>query len=124
VDLGLPIKVTHVKLTWEAAYGKSYQIQVSNNATTWTTIYTTTTGDGGVDDLTGLSGYGRYVRMNGTVRGTGYGYSLFEFEVYGVPTESYTRSGLGLGSHSWYIFAVDKFGNRRQSTSTFNFTVQ
>ena len=29
----------------------------------------TTTGDGVVDDLTGLRGYGRYVRMYGTVRG-------------------------------------------------------
>ena len=26
---------------------------------------------------------GRYVRMYGTVRGTQYGYSLWEFEVYG-----------------------------------------
>ena len=123
VDLGQSMKVTRVKLTWEAAYAKGYQIQVSNNATTWTNIYTTTTGDGGTDDLTGLNGYGRYVRMNGTVRGTGYGYSLFEFEVYGLPTTSYTRSGLSVGSHSWNIFAVDAFNNRRQSTSTYSFTV-
>ena len=26
---------------------------------------------------------GRYVRINGTARGTAWGYSLFEFEVYG-----------------------------------------
>ena len=82
IDLGSTQSICHVKLTWEAAYGKSYQIQTSNDAATWTSIYTTTTGDGGVDDLTGLSGSGRYIRMNGTVRGTGYGYSLWEFEVY------------------------------------------
>jgi hypothetical protein len=69
-------------LKWEAAYGKGYQIQVSENVTNWTTVYSTTTGDGGVDDIN-LSGTGRYVRMNGTQRGTGYGYSLFDFEVYG-----------------------------------------
>jgi hypothetical protein len=73
-----------VKLNWENAYATSYQIQVSSNAVDWTTIYSTTTGTGGVQDLTGLSGTGRYVRMYGTVRNTVYGYSLWEFEVYGT----------------------------------------
>jgi hypothetical protein len=98
IDLGTAQSICHVKLTWEAAYGKSYQIQVSDNATTWTTIYSTTTGDGGVDDLTGLSGSGRYIRMYGTVRATQYGYSLWEFEVYadtGSPTNTPTATGCG-----------------------------
>jgi hypothetical protein len=82
VDLGSSKTISRVLLKWEAAYGKGYQIQVSENATNWTTVYSTTTGDGGVDDIN-LSGTGRYVRMNGTQRGTGYGYSLFDFEVYG-----------------------------------------
>src|SRR5258706_579782 len=93
VDLGASYNISHVKLTWETAYGKSYQIQASPDAATWTSIYTTTTGDGGIDDLTGLSGSGRYIRMNGTVRGTGWGYSLWEFEVYagsGGPTVTVT----------------------------------
>ena len=83
VDLGSTMNICHVKLTWETAYGKAYQIQVSSDAATWTTIYSTTTGAGGVNDLTGLSGSGRYIRMYGTVRGTAWGYSLWEFEVYG-----------------------------------------
>ncbi|MCX5216029.1 RICIN domain-containing protein [Kitasatospora sp. NBC_00240] len=83
VDLGTTQSVKEVKLTWEAAYGKAYQIQTSNDGTTWTTIYTTTTGDGGTDDLTGLTGSGRYIRMNGTTRAlTSYGYSLWSFQVY------------------------------------------
>ena len=82
IDLGATQNICRVKLTWETAYGKSYQIQTSPDATTWNTIYTTTTGDGSVDDLTGLTGSGRYIRMYGTVRGTVYGYSLWEFEVY------------------------------------------
>ena len=84
VDLGATAKITEVKLTWEAAYGKSYTIQTSADGTTWTTIFTTTTGNGGTDDLTGLSGTGRYVRVLGTVRGTQYGYSLWEMQVYGT----------------------------------------
>jgi glucose/arabinose dehydrogenase len=82
VDLGNTFNVSRVVLRWEAAFGSAYQIQVSNNASTWTTIFSTTTGDGGIDDLA-VSGSGRFVRMNGTARGTPWGYSLFEMEVYG-----------------------------------------
>lgn len=83
-DLQATYDINRVRLNWEAAYGRSYQIQVSANASSWTTIYSTTTGDGGIDDLTGLSGTGRYVRMYGTQRGTPYGYSLWELEVFGT----------------------------------------
>jgi hypothetical protein len=89
VDLQATYNITRVKLNWEPAYATSFQIQVSSNAVDWTSIYSTTTGTGGIQDLTGLSGTGRYVRMYGTVRKTQYGYSLYEFEVYGtapVPT--------------------------------------
>jgi F5/8 type C domain len=59
----------------------SYQIQVSNDNTNWTTIYSTTSGVGGVETFP-VSGSGRYVRMYGTARGTAYGYSLYEFGIY------------------------------------------
>ncbi len=83
VDLGSSQSVNRVVLRWEAAYGKAYQIQLSDDAVTWRTVYSTTTGAGGVENLTGLAGSGRYIRMYGTQRGTSYGYSLYEFEVYG-----------------------------------------
>ena len=84
VDLGQSYNINRVVLKWETAYGKDFQIQVSNDASTWTTITSVTGGTGGVNDLSGLSGTGRYVRMYGTARGTRYGYSLWEFEVYGA----------------------------------------
>jgi glucose/arabinose dehydrogenase/type 1 glutamine amidotransferase len=95
VDLGALQNICRVVLNWEAAYATAYQIQVSNNGSTWTNVFSTTTGNGGIDDLTGLATAGRYVRMNGTARATGYGYSLFEFEVYagsgsGGPTPTAT----------------------------------
>ncbi|MFK4089609.1 glycosyl hydrolase family 8 [Kribbella sp. NPDC020789] len=84
VDLGTTATISRVRLNWEAAYGKSYKIQTSADGSTgWTDVYSTTTGDGAVDDLT-LSGSGRFVRVYGTARGTSYGYSLFDFEVYGT----------------------------------------
>jgi hypothetical protein len=86
VDLGQHINVKHVVLYWEVAYGKSYTIDVSDDTLNWITIYSTSTSDGGTDDITGVSGSGRYVRMYGLVRGTQWGFSLYEFEIYGVPT--------------------------------------
>jgi dienelactone hydrolase len=83
VDLGQTYAINRVRLVWETAYGSAYQIQTSNNATTWTTVRSITGGNGGVDDNTALGAAGRYVRINGTTRGTQWGYSLFTFEVYG-----------------------------------------
>ncbi|GGS88338.1 hypothetical protein GCM10010222_32360 [Streptomyces tanashiensis] len=85
IDLGANHTISRVKLNWEDAYGRTYRIQTSADGSTWTDVYSTTAGDGATDDLT-VSGSGRYVRMYGTGRGTPYGYSLWEFEVYGVPT--------------------------------------
>ena len=79
---GATYSTNRVVLSWETAYGSAYQIQVSTDGSTWTTIYSTSSGNGGTDDLS-VSGSGRYVRMYGTTRGTQWGYSLFEFEVYG-----------------------------------------
>ncbi|MFC4031300.1 discoidin domain-containing protein [Streptomyces polygonati] len=83
VDLGASASITQVVLQWEAAYATGFQIQVSNDAATWTPVYTTTTGTGGTQTLN-VSGTGRYVRVYGTARATGYGYSLWEFQVYGT----------------------------------------
>jgi F5/8 type C domain/Beta-1,3-glucanase len=89
VDLGASASISQVVLQWEAAYATAFQIQTSTDAATWTTIYSTTTGTGGTQTLN-ITGTGRYVRMYGTARATPYGYSLWEFQVYGT-------SGAGTG---------------------------
>ncbi|MFD9462650.1 discoidin domain-containing protein [Streptomyces sp. NPDC060027] len=83
VDLGTSATVTKVVLNWEAAYGSDYRIQTSPDGSNWTDIKTVTGGDGGTDTLD-VSGQGRYVRMYGVHRGTQYGYSLWEFQVFGT----------------------------------------
>jgi PKD repeat protein/glucose/arabinose dehydrogenase len=84
VDLGASRALNRVRLNWEAAYGRAYEIQTSANGTSWNSIYSTTTGDGGIDDIT-LTGTGRYVRVNGTQRSLSqYGYSLWELDIYGA----------------------------------------
>jgi hypothetical protein len=80
VDLGQSASISQIVLNWETAYGKAFQLQVSSDNATWSTIYSTTTGTGGVQTLN-VTGSGRYVRMYGTARATGYGYSLWEFQV-------------------------------------------
>ncbi|MEU6590526.1 beta-1,3-glucanase family protein [Streptomyces sp. NPDC046881] len=82
VDLGSVQQLSRVTLDWEAAYATAFQIQTSTDATTWTTIHSTTTATGGTQNIA-LTGSGRYVRLYGTARGTPYGYSLWEFRVYG-----------------------------------------
>jgi len=83
VDLGATAQVSQVVLQWDPAYAKAYQIQVSGDAANWTTISSTTAGDG-FKDVINATGSGRYVRMYGTARSGPYGYSLWEFSVYGT----------------------------------------
>ena len=82
IDLQEPTTIQGVFLNWESAYGKSYKIQVSDDAVNWTDVYSTTSGDGGDDSISFAPVSTRYVKMNGIQRGTPYGYSLYEFEVY------------------------------------------
>ncbi|MFD9889235.1 discoidin domain-containing protein [Amycolatopsis sp. NPDC059027] len=86
VDLGGPAAITRVKLNWEAAYAKDYRIQASDDGRTWREVKAITGGDGGTDEITGLNASARHVRIEGTVRATTYGYSLWELEVYGSRT--------------------------------------
>jgi hypothetical protein len=83
VDLGSSRTLSQVVLNWETAYGKAFQIQTSADGSNWTTVYSTTTGTGGTQTIP-VTGTGRYVRMYGTARATQYGYSLWEFQVYGT----------------------------------------
>lgn len=85
VDLGSTATVTQVVLNWETAYGKDYKVQISANGSSWTDLKSVTGGDGGTDTLA-VSGQGRYVRMQGVHRATQYGYSLWEFQVFGSTT--------------------------------------
>jgi hypothetical protein len=95
VDLGSVQSIDHIRLNWETALGKNFTLDISNvtaapsdaNWTnvvngTWTTAVSVTNNAATTNDYPNLGKSGRYVRMNGTARGTGYGYSLYEFAVY------------------------------------------
>ncbi|MGB8982233.1 MAG: clostripain-related cysteine peptidase, partial [Anaerolineales bacterium] len=96
IDLGSPQTIQQVILIWESAYGGEYQIEGSTNATTWTILAQEFHGDGGTDYLS-VSGTWRYIRMHGMQRGTGWGFSILEFQVLDLaqpvpPVEPYIPS--------------------------------
>lgn len=85
VDLGSPRSINGVKIVWEAAYARSYRVEVSDDGSRWRPVFSTNSGNGGADEIDFKPVTARYVRVFGTQRGSKYGYSIWEFEVY--PTE-------------------------------------
>ncbi|MEU6375655.1 discoidin domain-containing protein [Streptomyces sp. NPDC046909] len=81
VDLGATNLVSRVTLDWERAYGKSYRIELSTDGSNWQTVWSTTSGDGGLDTAKFTGTPARYVRVHGLDRGTDWGYSLYEVGV-------------------------------------------
>src|SRR5712691_343397 len=51
IDLGSSQTICQVGLQWEAAYATAFQIQISADGSTWTPVYSTTTGTGGTQTL-------------------------------------------------------------------------
>ena len=87
VDLGASYNISQIKIYWENARGKDFDVQVADVVGQWTTVRSVTSNSALTNDFTGLTARGRYVRMYGTARTTAYGFSIFELEVYGsLPT--------------------------------------
>ena len=84
IDLGNDVEINKVILRWEDAYAKKYEIQTSSNTNTWTTVFSENNSNGFIDEINFGPITTRYIRMNGIERATEYGFSLYEFEVYGT----------------------------------------
>lgn len=84
VDLGDVYTVTGVALTWEMAFGEAFDIQLSTDGENFVTAASERNGSGGENELElPENSRARYVRMYGIRRGTFYGFSLYDFKVYG-----------------------------------------
>lgn len=88
VDLNDVYNISKVVLNWEGNGAKEYKIQVSNDGEEWIDISHVSDGDGGIDEFSYEDVTARYVRMLGIEVGSKYGYSLWEFEVYGTSFKS------------------------------------
>lgn len=108
LDLGEDKFISRVGINWEAAYASKYEIQVAPSGCVMTTHNGEYTSgkhmvelpaddawtvsvmqqNGGLTGantvFTRVNATGRYVRMKGIERGSAYGYSLYEFTVYGL----------------------------------------
>lgn len=84
LDLGKRYAIERVNLIWQGAYAAQYELQVSDDALAWRSV-ATRRGRGGTEEIRIKGSEGRFVRMLGTQRATNYGYSIYEFEVFGKP---------------------------------------
>lgn len=94
VDLGEAQTFNTVSILWEGAYGKTFTIEVGNEVDADGYLIGGTQVVSVTDQV--LSGFpykqnisfdaqtARYVKFNGIARGTDYGYSFWEFEVYNL----------------------------------------
>lgn len=82
VDLGEPQRIDRVTVDWESAAAKSYEVQVSDDAATWRTVWSTTSGNGGLDAVSFDATTTQHVRILCTERTTKYGYSIKEIGVF------------------------------------------
>ncbi|MGI6265139.1 MAG: glycosyl hydrolase 2 galactose-binding domain-containing protein [Acutalibacteraceae bacterium] len=106
VDLGGESRFDTVKLYWNTAgFATGYDIQISDDARTWATVYTQNDGKGGVETLSFPTATARYVRLlcHETAAPT---YALTELEVYGTNDVAYTIPA-----------APDRVENARQDLS-------
>jgi len=87
-DLTAKYDLCRVILRWQTTAAIDYNIDVSDDASNWTTIATIRGANSATLTSTiNVHGSGRYVRMLGVTPGTVGGfYALFEMEVYGTPT--------------------------------------
>jgi len=84
VDLGEKTKIQTVVLKWEAAYAAAFNILVSDDAKEWKQVYEEKDGNvGRTISKMAAPVEARYVKMQGIKRASPYGYSVWEFEVYG-----------------------------------------
>jgi hypothetical protein len=96
VDLGQTYNVCGITIAWGVAYGKNFNIEISADDASWTTL-DSVTANAAFNDSMVVTGTGRYVRMQGIMSGTGTGYSIKEMQVLGqLPNSCPAPTGISL----------------------------
>ncbi len=83
IDLQGKFTIYGALLNWEAAYGKKYRMEVSMDGEKWITVFTEDNGKEGVLEYSFDKVEASYVRLIMDKRGTDWGFSLWDFEVFG-----------------------------------------
>ncbi len=117
IDLGFKQHINKINIYWETAFGKDYEIQISDDAENWETIEAINNSDGGLDVIS-KDAECRYVKMKGIHRATEWGYSMYEFEVY---DDTKTSIGLDEISKTTSYFLEDNYPNPFNASTQFHF---
>jgi LmbE family N-acetylglucosaminyl deacetylase len=81
VDLGAPMSIDTVDVDWEAAYAAQYQVLVSADGVSWTTVASVTRTSAGTERTAFAAVNVRHVRIACLRRGTPWGFSIHELKV-------------------------------------------
>ena len=117
IDLEANYDLTGVKLYWEGNGAKKYQILVSEDGKTWQKVYLEENGQPGIANIPfNETVTARYVKMLGIECASKYGYSLWEFEVYGEavlePENPNVNLALNKSSNASSEYVDSKDGNK------------
>jgi len=86
VDLGEPMEIDKIAISWQGAYATKYRILVSEDKEKWINVTATNNGviegKGGREIIKFPNTMARYVKFEGISRATIFGYSFEEFEVF------------------------------------------
>lgn len=83
VDLEAVYSIDRVRMFWQDARASEYKLQVSTDGEMWQTVKTVK--DSPKEETVSFTETpARFVRMQGVKRNMDYGYSIYEFEVYGT----------------------------------------
>jgi hypothetical protein len=93
VDLGAITSINKVDVNWEVAYASHYKIQGSIDGTNFTDLADVTLTSAGLKSSSFNAASARYVRIFGLTRGTQWGFSIWEVQVYSsAPSSSLTAT--------------------------------
>ena len=80
IDAEDVVEFNVVTIAWETAFGEKYEIQISDDAKEWKTIFKEDKGSGGTDVIYVGKQKARYVRMYGIKHGASWGFSIIRFK--------------------------------------------
>ncbi|MFA6456398.1 MAG: discoidin domain-containing protein, partial [Bacteroidota bacterium] len=122
VDFGKTISVKNIRLLWGSVYGTTYYLYLLKETGEANVFYNTSTGDGGKDSISGITGYGRTFKIlclkNNTVDDP---YILKEIEVYG--TKGVTSIGSEESIHPVQFSLYQNYPNPFNPMTTFTYSI-
>jgi len=86
IDLGAAYRIARARIFWETAHARSWRLEQWDGAQ-WVAVYLNDQAAGGVEEifLDPVWPAAQLWRMYGVTRATTFGFSLYEFELYGEP---------------------------------------